>query len=186
MGSNPILSAICRMFYIKMKFVVFIGGVPNAGKSTIAAGLAAAVPNTEFIDGDFILSEPEEEAFKNLSLSEKWQHTLKKITSVINQKLALNRNVSIAWPLLQEGYDYVNDYISRDARLCCVFLNPDLSSLEENRLARPMTTWDRKRGYEMYSEGYHKQKFLNIVLDNSRMLPFDTVQHIKEGLGIEL
>ncbi|QQR68324.1 MAG: hypothetical protein IPI58_05560 [Alphaproteobacteria bacterium] len=165
-----------------MSLVVFVGGVPNAGKSTIAAGLAGAIPHTEFIDGDFVFSESEEEAFKDFSLRDQWTKQLEKIVVVINQKVALNRNVAVAWPLLQSGYDYVKSNITDKARIYCVFLNPDLASLGKNRLARPLKESDKERGYDMHAEGYPKQKFWDLVLDTTEMLPFDTVRVITQAI----
>ena len=46
-------------------FVALIGA-PNAGKSTIAAGIACAYPNSIFIDGDFVLSEEQEATLKDM------------------------------------------------------------------------------------------------------------------------
>ena len=166
-----------------MSLIIFVGGVPNAGKSTIVAGLAGTLPNTEFLDGDFILSEAEQSEVSQLPLpDDRWERHLEKIVVVINQKISLNRNVAIAWPLLQKGYNYVKNNIPSNIRLYCIFLNPDLASLEKNRLTRPLTEWDKNRGHEMHLENYPTQGFWDLVLDTTELLPFDTVQAIMQAM----
>jgi shikimate kinase len=167
-----------------MPFVIFISGVPNAGKSTIAAGLACTIPNTEFIDGDFVLSEEEEAQFKGESSPEKWAFHLERIGHIINEKLSLNRNVSVAWPLLQVGHNYLVKHLPKDTKLYCVFLNPDITQLMQSRTTRPLTKWDHTRGIEMHQEKYHTQEFLNLVLDTTELLPFDTTNTIRVSLGL--
>lgn len=164
-------------------FVIFISGVPHAGKSTIAAALAGVIPDTEFIDGDFVVRAEDMPLSTPLPLQ--WEMKLEKIIEVTHSKLAAGRNVSIAWPLSQKGYERVERSLPHDVRLHCVFLNPAPDRLVHDRATRPLSEWSKQRGLEMHAEGYPSHAFWDLVLDTNGQLPYNTVQAILSKLKLK-
>lgn len=158
-----------------MPVVVFIGGVPNAGKSTIAAGLACSYLNTAFVDGDFVLLDTEEQALSKEPLKHLWSKKLEKIISIVQKKLSENMNVIVAWPLRRKSYDLIQAALPKDTKFYYVFLNPCLDSLEDNRTTRVLNDWEKQRGLEMQRENYADQHFCDFRIDNSAQTPFKTV-----------
>lgn len=159
--------------------VVIIGGVPNAGKSTIAAGIACAYPNSIFIDGDFVLSEEQEATLKDMPQEKTWATRLEIIINLIKNYSAHDNNIIIAWPLLEASHTKIKQNIGHDTGLHYIFLNPNPQGLKEQRDTRPSTRWDHNRAIEMHNEGYNTQKFCDYSVNNDKQTPHDTLQDIR-------
>ena len=55
----------------------------------------------------------------------------------------------------------------------------------QNRGTRELDESEKKRIKEMYQEGYHNSKFADLIIDNSKQTPQETLQQILLFLGRE-
>ena len=163
--------------------IININGPINSGKSTISKLLKEKLSNCLFIEVDDLLSHEEWKKMK-LTRKESWQEHVKRLAVIIAQEKQLKRyeNIIFAYPMTDENYHEYKAWEDKDTKFINITLAPDLEICLQNRGNRELTVWEKNRIKQMYKEGYHCSKFADLIIDNGRLTPAETVQIITDYL----
>jgi len=151
------------------------------GSRRSAPYLADEYAQTKFIDGDHVLSVQELEDIADLPKSAIWHRKLQRIARLINKSVDDQQNLTIAWPLLQDSYDYLHNAISNKVTTTYIFLHSNIDALN-TKADRPIDKWDQDRAHAMLTEGYADQPFCNLTIDTTALSPSETIHEIKRRL----
>lgn len=164
--------------------IININGPINAGKSTVSKMLVRQIPSTHFIEVDELLSD-EEQISLGLSRKEGWQERVNRLCKIIEQEKQLKRfeNIIFAYPMTEKLFKKWKNWEDGATRFVNITLAPQLEVCIQNRGERKLSEAEICRIKEMYQEGYHNSKFADLIIDNSKQYPNETVQQILLFLG---
>lgn len=159
--------------------IININGPINAGKTTISKLLKDKIPNCLFIEVDDLLSDEEEERL-GLKMEEGWTERGRRLAASIAQEKKLKRYdvVIFAYPMTDKTYREWKSWEDENTRFINITLAPKLEVCLQNRGERKLSAQERERIKQMYREGYHSSKFADLIVDNSRQTPEETLQEI--------
>lgn len=164
-----------------MPVAVFIGGPPNAGKSTLAAGVACHYPNTCFIDGDHVLDKQQEKSVAHLPKPQRWQKRFAQITALVQRNSAEELHTVVAWPLNAETHATLKTEL-HGCDIFYIYLNLPADQLKQARPARPSTAWEMARAHAMHEHGYVRLPFCDLTVNNLNATPFQAMQEVRQKL----
>ena len=159
--------------------IININGPINSGKSTVSKLLKQKLPESLFIEVDDLISDKEEIKL-NLSREEGWAERLKRLDKIIAQEKKLQRfkNVIFAYPMTGNLYYHWKLWEDENTEFINITLAPSISICLQNRGTRELNEQEKERIKQMYDEGYHSSQFADLIIDNSRQTPPETLQHI--------
>lgn len=159
--------------------IININGPINSGKTTISKLLCAALPQALFIEVDDLLSDAEQEKL-GLSMQEGWQERTKRLVDKIKQEKlkGVYNNIVFAYPITKNLYSEWKEFEDGKTTFINITLSPALDVCLKNRGSRKLDTWEIRRIKEMYKEGYQNPQFADLIVDNSRQTPSETLNSI--------
>jgi len=163
--------------------IINIGGVINAGKSTVSKLLAERLPNSVFIEVDDLILDAEEAGFPDHG--SRIRERLSRLYSMIDKHLDDGRleNIIFAYPMYDETYDRVAAIADGKAEFVVVTLAPQVDALLTNRGARELDDKERARISEMLDEGAYRYRKSDKIIDNTHQTPVETAEKIIEYLS---
>lgn len=173
-------------FEVHIVRIININGPINAGKTTISKLLSAYLPRTLFVEVDDLLSD-EEQADLGLSRQEGWQERCKRLADIVQKEKKARgvENIIFAYPMTEKLYAQWKQWEDETVAFINITLAPQMEICLQNRGARELDEGEKKRIKEMYQEGYHNSKFVDLIIDNSKQTPQETLNHILLFLGRE-
>lgn len=153
--------------------VIYIDGPINAGKSTISARLAQALPSTIHIEVDHL-----RHFAACLSLDDAIPYALEDTIQLTQNWLRRGFNVVVSWPIdAQDHAQFAQAVGDTGARLYTFTLLPRQEVCLQNRGTRPLTDHEIRRIHEMYAwRRIHGS--VGTIIDNSDQTPDQTVAQI--------
>ena len=152
--------------------IYWLTGVIGAGKSTLGAVLAATMPETDFIDGDFCLAQDDALSFEQRIQNNK-NHLIKKCLEYAQG----GRNLVVAYPVQKETVATLRQ-ACRDSngQLVVIALTAPL----QHNDTRSFSEWELKRQQEMRSvEG---AGYADIFFTHPTSYLYDSLQALKAAL----
>ncbi len=166
--------------------IININGPINAGKTTISKLLSACLLQSLFIEVDDLLSD-EEQADLVLSMREGWSERCRRLADIVQKEKKLGRfeNIIFAYPMTEKLYAQWKQWEDETVAFINITLALQMEICLQNRGTRELDESEKKRIKEMYQEGYHNSKFADLIIDNSKQTPQETLQQILLFLGRE-
>ena len=166
-----------------MKIIININGPINAGKSTVSKLLEQQLENALFIEVDNLMSDTEEKKL-GITMHEGWRERLKRLDKIIEQRKTENfRYIIFAYPMDEENYQRWCKFADLNTVFLNITLAPSLEVCLQNRGTRNLTEWEQSRIKDMYEANFHAPLHSDLIIDNSRQTPQQTVAVIKTFLS---
>lgn len=167
--------------------IININGPINSGKTTISKMLKEKLPFCLFIEVDDLLTDDEQENLK-LTREEGWAERLKRLDAIIIQEKKLRRyeNIIFAYPMSYKTYHQWKLWEDENTKFINITLAPDMDVCLQNRGTRKLTEGEKARIRQMYSEGYNRPEFSDLIIDNSSQRPIETLQKILNFLCLNM
>lgn len=159
--------------------ILNISGPINAGKTTVSRILATRVKKALFIEVDELLSDEEQEML-GLDFKGGINLRLERLDQWLDKEIE-NHDFDVilfSYPLTKSNYNRWQQIINGRVVFKTVTLSPDLDTCLTNRGTRALNDWEINRIKEMYKRGYHQPDNANLIIDNSRQRPEETVTQI--------
>lgn len=154
--------------------IYWFTGVIGAGKSTLGAALAASLPETDFIDGDFCYIGKEEHSFET-RVEKKHQY--------LNQKCIeyarANKNLVIAYPTALDLVDRLRTELEQHQSELIVIA---IQGISPNGGTRMYSEWEQNRQIEMThvcGDGY-----ADIFFTHPTCYLYDSLKSLRTLLGL--
>ncbi|MBQ8482289.1 MAG: adenylyl-sulfate kinase [Alphaproteobacteria bacterium] len=159
--------------------IINISGPINSGKTTVSKLLTEKLPYCFFIEVDNLLSD-EEQKKMNLKLEEGWAERLKRLDEIIikEKKNRCYENIIFAYPMTDRTYHRWKLWEDKNTKFINVTLSPDIEICLKNRGNRELTEWEKQRIKQMYAQNYNAPQCADIVIDNGKQTPEETVTEI--------
>lgn len=159
--------------------IININGPINSGKSTVSKMLVRQLSSAYFIEVDALLSD-EEQISLGLSLKEGWKERIDRLCKIIEKEKQLKRfeNIIFAYPMTEKLFRKWKKWEDGATGFVNITLAPPLEICVQNRGERKLSDAEICRIKEMYQEGYHNSRFADLIIDNSKQFPDETVQQI--------
>lgn len=165
-----------------MTIILNINGPINSGKSTVSKLLEQQLDNALFIEVDYLISDAEEKAL-GLSMREGWRERLNRLDKMVEQLKKRNHHYIIfAYPMDEENYQRWCKFADLNTVFLNITLSPSLEVCLQNRGTRNLTEWEQSRIKDMYEANFHAPLHSDLIIDNSRQTPQQTVQIIMNFL----
>ena len=163
--------------------IVNINGPINSGKSTVSKLLIKKIDNSLFVEVDDLLSDEEQEAL-GLYMEAGWDERTRRLNILVNEykKTKQYDMIVFAYPISQNLYEEWKSFEDETTSFVNITLAPSLDVCLKNRGERELEEWEINRIKKMYDEGYHKRDFADLIIDNSKQTPKETVEVILEFL----
>lgn len=163
--------------------IININGPINAGKTTISRLLAQNLSGVLFIEVDDLLSDGEQKAL-GLSVREGWIERVNRLAKIIAEEKKLKRyeNIIFAYPITEKLYNQWKLWQDSTTEFINITLAPQQEICLQNRGNRKLSEYEKNRINEMYRQGYHNFKFADLIIDNSKQTPQETLQRILQFL----
>jgi adenylate kinase family enzyme len=157
------------------RFVIFIDGNMNAGKSTVAKLLAKQIDRPAVVEIDELRHFVSWMDVRD-TIRLNWENALLLVKNFIKNDF----NVIVPYPISIDNYNFIISQLGDiDAKLYFVTLNPPTKVLLKNRGTRRLSGREKIRIGELDQNGIAKQKY-GIMIDNSRQKIQETVDEILE------
>lgn len=159
--------------------IININGPINSGKTTISKWLQKELPKSFFIEVDELVSDDEQTKL-NLSRKEGWAERLQRLDKIIVQEKRLLRYeyIIFAYPMTEKTYHQWILWEDDNIKFINITLAPDMSVCLQNRGTRQLSETEKARIKQMYLKGYHCSKYANLIINNSKQAPEETVKEI--------
>ena len=159
--------------------IININGPINSGKTTISKLLQEKLPQSLFIEVDDLLSDDEQVKLK-LTREQGWAERLKRLDAIIVQEKNLQRyeNIIFAYPMTDKTYHQWKLWEDENTKFINITLAPNIDICLQNRGTRKLTEGEKQRIKQMYSEGYNRPEFSDLIIDNSSQRPIETLKNI--------
>ena len=154
--------------------IIHLNGSINSGKTTVGKQLEKLIPNSKFIDADFIINS--EAKHPKIEINEWIELTIKEISKKANELVKNGITGIFAYPLEKNHYEYLKKNIDSD--FFVFSLNPPINVCLQNRGEGEPNVWERKRIKEHYAQGINHPDFSEAVIDNSKQTPEETAKII--------
>ena len=163
--------------------IVNINGPINSGKSTVSKLLIKEISNAVFVEVDDLLSDEEQETL-GLYMEAGWAERTRRLSRLVNEykKIRQYDVIVFAYPITQDLYEEWKTFEDEITSFVNITLAPSLDVCLKNRGKRELEEWEINRIREMYDEGYHNREFADLIIDNSKQTPQETVETILEFL----
>jgi shikimate kinase len=166
-----------------MTVILNINGPINAGKSTVSKLLEQQLENALFIEVDNLMSDAEEKKL-GITMHKGWRERLKRLDKIIEQRKTENFSYIIfAYPMDEENYRRWCKFADLNTVFLNITLAPKLEVCLQNRGTRSLTEWEQSRIKAMYEANFHAPLHSDLIIDNSRQTPQQTVAEIKAFLS---
>lgn len=150
----------------------WLTGAIGAGKTTLGAALAASFSYTVFIDGDYLIADPDALPFADRIAATK-QALLDKIMQLAQQK----QSAVIAYPITSDTAAQIRRIIQdHDAHIVIIGVQPPVSNGTRN-----YSDWEQKRQIEMVDVS--GQGFADILFTHPSQYLYDSVQALKQAIA---
>lgn len=159
--------------------IININGPINSGKSTVSKLLVNSLLQSLFIEVDDLLSEDEQDRL-GLSMQAGWGERTNRLAKIIKQEKGNGdyQTIVFAYPISQNLYQEWKSWEDKDTSFVNITLAPKLEVCLQNRGDRELDDWEIERIKQMYKEGYQHPPFSDLIIDNSKQSPQETVQAI--------
>ena len=159
--------------------IININGPINSGKTTISKLLQEKLSQSLFVEVDELLLDDEQEKLK-LTREQGWVERLKRLDEVITREKKLQRydNIIFAYPMTDKAYHKWKLWEDENTKFINITLAPQLDICLQNRGERKLTESEKQRIKQMYSEGYNRPEFSDLIIDNSSQRPIETLKNI--------
>lgn len=159
--------------------IININGPINSGKTTISKLLQSKLSQSLFVEVDELLLDDEQEKLK-LTREQGWVERLKRLDEVITREKKLQRyeNIVFAYPMTKKSYHQWKLWEDENTKFINITLAPQLDICLQNRGERKLTESEKQRIKQMYSEGYNRPEFSDLIIDNSSQRPIETLKNI--------
>lgn len=159
--------------------IININGPINSGKTTISKLLQEKLPQSLFIEVDDLLSDDEQVKLK-LTREQGWAERLQRLDAIIVQEKNLQRyeNIIFAYPMTDKTYHQWKLWEDENTKFINITLAPNIDICLQNRGERKLTESEKQRIKQMYSEGYNRPEFSDLIIDNSSKRPIETLKNI--------
>lgn len=166
--------------------IININGPINSGKSTTSKLLHPLLLSSIFIEVDDLMTD-EEESSLGLSREEGWAERLKRLDNIIIQEKKLQRyeNIVFAYPMTDNLHRQWKLWEDDNTKLICITLSPKIEICLQNRGTRIISEDEKIRIKEMYLAGYNTSQFADLIIDNGKQTPQETVKTILDYLEKE-
>lgn len=125
--------------------IIFLNGIPNSGKSTVAREIVKLLPNTVNCELDFIF-----EMYNWMPLSEGIGLLMENARTLLPSFLKRDLNVVLSYPLDRYWHDYLTSSIPNDVETYTILLTPPLDVVLTNRGTREASPALQARIGELY------------------------------------
>ena len=159
--------------------IININGPINSGKTTISKLLKEKLPFCLFIEVDELLSDDEQKKLQ-LTREEGWSERLKRLNQIILEEKKIQRyeNIVFAYPMTKKSYHQWKLWEDENTKFINITLAPQFDICLQNRGERKLTESEKQRIKQMYSEGYNRPEFSDLIIDNSSQRPIETLKNI--------
>ena len=155
------------------RFVIFIDGNMNSGKSTVARLLVKHIDRPAVIEIDELRHFVSWMDVRD-TIRMNWENALLLVKNFIKNDF----NVIVPYPISIDNYHFIISQLGDiDAKLYFVTLNPPIKVLLKNRGARRLSGDEKVRIGELDKNGIAKQKY-GLMIDNSKQKMQETVDEI--------
>lgn len=160
--------------------IIYVNGVINSGKSTIARMLSEAIPSGVYLDGDDLIERNEKP----------FEQRVSKVVEVATEQACalaiLGKNVCVAYPLRDEDWKVISQICGqKGVEVKVVTLAPSKRTTISNRGDRNLSESELKRISQMFIEGYQARSFSHLIVENDSKAPAHTVEEIRHFFGFE-
>lgn len=153
--------------------IIFINGSINAGKSTVARGLAKKLEKPALVEIDSI-----SEFTGWMSIDEAVPINLENAVSVICNFAKHGFNIIVPYPLSEKNYRYVMNGLQHLNENIFVFtLAPQIKKPLTSTADRSISEWETTRIKHHYDIGIPNPSF-GTIIDNTDQTPEETVEAI--------
>lgn len=159
--------------------IININGPINSGKTTISKLLKEKLLFCLFIEVDELLSDDEQKKLQ-LTREEGWAERLKRLNQIILEEKKIQRyeNIVFAYPMTKKSYHQWKLWEDENTKFINITLAPKLDICLQSRSERKLSAQEKQRIKQMYSEGYNRPEFSDLVIDNSTQTPIETLKNI--------
>jgi len=159
--------------------IININGPINSGKTTVSKLLHEKLPNCLFIEVDELLSDDEQKKLQ-LTREEGWAERLKRLNQIILEEKKIQRyeNIVFAYPMTKKSYHQWKLWEDENTKFINITLAPKLDICLQSRGERKLSAQEKERIKQMYSKGYNRPEFSDLVIDNSTQTPTETLENI--------
>lgn len=160
--------------------VININGPINSGKTTVSKLLVQQLLSSVFIEVDELLSD-EEKASLKLDFKGSIIERLSRLEIEIKKNLLLKKYdyIIFAYPMNNKNYNRWQNMVANN-QLICITLAPSLENCLINRGTRELDEWEINRIKEMYQQGFHQPNDADLIINNDKQTPQETVLTILE------
>lgn len=159
--------------------IININGPINSGKTTVSKILTKELASSLFVEVDDLISD-EEEAQLGLSMEQGWAERINRLDNLLQAEILKNRYefIIFAYPLVEKTYKQFKALENDSIKFINITLSPSLDVCLTNRGQRELDDWEINRIRQMYAENYHNPTFSDLIIDNSKQAPKETVEKI--------
>ncbi len=151
--------------------IIHINGAINSGKTTVGRELEKLIPNSRFIDADYLVTDD-----GNVALEVKIELIINEIIKKAKEIVKAGYVGIFSYPLSEAQYNKISSNIEGDYLVFS--LNPPLDTCLTNRGDRELNDWELNRIRHHYLVGINAPKFSYKVIDNSNQKPIETATKI--------
>lgn len=155
------------------RFIIFIDGNMNAGKSTVAKLLARQIDRPAVVEIDELRHFISWMDVRD-TIRLNWENALLLTKNFIKNDF----NVIVPYPISIDNYNFIaSQLVDVDAKLYFITLNPPTRVLLKNRGTRRLSRSEKVRIGELDKNGIAKQEY-GLMIDNSKQEAQETVNEI--------
>jgi adenylate kinase family enzyme len=155
------------------RFIIFIDGNMNAGKSTVAKLLARQIDRPAVVEIDELRHFISWMDVRD-TIRLNWENALLLTKNFIKNDF----NVIVPYPISIDNYNFIaSQLVDVDAKLYFITLNPPTRVLLKNRGTRRLSRNEKVRIGELDKNGIAKQEY-GLMIDNSKQEAQETVNEI--------
>ena len=163
--------------------LININGPINSGKTTISKMLVKEIPNAELYEIDALVSWQEVQD-KKLEYFEAAEMRLSKFDNLLIKTIQSGQNdIIVSYPLDEKNYLRWTSVIKNKAEFISITLAPQREVFLKDRGTRDLNDNERLHINEMYDEGYASPKNTDLIIDNSKQTPEETLRVILDYLN---
>ncbi len=151
--------------------IIHINGAINSGKTTVGIELAKLIPNSKFIDADYLVPDDD-----SVALEVKIELIINEIIKKAKELVKAGYVGIFSYPLSDEQYQKISSNIEGDYLVFS--LNPPIDTCLSNRGERVLNEWELNRIRHHYLVGINAPKFSYRIIDNSNQKPIETAAKI--------
>ncbi|MCP4355528.1 MAG: AAA family ATPase [Proteobacteria bacterium] len=151
--------------------IIIINGCINSGKTTLGKELHKHLPNSTFIDVDYIFGDRnyyEENKHKlKINFSEYCMRRLFKMIEVGNKLSKKDNFIVFAYPIFPNTYHFLKDGFKKE--FIIFTLDPSQKICKSVRGDRQPSKREKHNIHEFYKEGIHKLEQSSLILKNKSL-----------------